>query len=692
LPAAIVKSVLRSAGQIGNDGEVASLNLADGNLAGGASRLDGGRSEPDWSFQDIAVRRVIDSLSSARRAGLIVPTGGGKTRIALRIALTILARQKVGTVKVVWDTHRVNLRSQARRELLKMLSEGISDLPEDAARLLADRIEFIMLSELPARLTSEEHPALLIIDEGHHAAAASYQSAFETPYPLPTLFLTATPNRTDELPIGIDEIAYTITYKELAAEGCILLPKFEDMQVENFDWTDESVADLADLVISKAAGDYVKSLVLAPRIDRVEEFHAALLERLSIETNHPLTADDVGFVHSTSNSRGTSTEDFLAYFMQKPRGIIVSAQLLLEGFDDPAINAVVITYPSTSMIVLMQAAGRCVRYHPEKKGAYVLQARNDALAYHFDQRWLYQEISDYLRPQLTDIDYSDLATLRSLMTELLRRHNVNSAVQSRVLAELDTVKAGEHCRILLAGLPYYGPESEAEQHAPWTVVLETPESSPAFRSLFNNFCALGAGVSDPIAFLERYGGAHGIVREYSIESYWRRYMDMLTAMYFARKEIYEDGSRSSVGIGRGFTAHGPTTWLKYVTFNYRPAVSSVLGTFLEDCHNRDAIVEALLARPEIYRLCIKIPLPINGAEGYLLDVDQSDWFQAAVNDLRSKLQEVAPGDQFARLAAHVASLVPMNQPLSLLTRIDRFLPENEFAKLVHDLSNSGERS
>jgi hypothetical protein len=222
--------------------------------------------------------------------------------------------------------------------------------------------------------------------------------------------------------------------------------------------------------------------------------------------------------------------------------------------------------------------------------------------------------------------------------------------------------------------------------------LETPESSPVFRSLFNNFCGLGAAVSDPIAFLERYGGAYGITKEYATESNWRLYMDMLTAMYFARKEVYEDGSRSSLGIGRGFTQHGPTTWLKYFTFNYRPTVPGVLAVFLEDCHNRDAIVETFLASPEAYGLCIKIPLPLNGSEGYLLDPDQARWFETVVKDLRSKLREVAPAEQFAGLAAHVAGLVPMNQPLSLLTRIDRFLPEHEFARLVHELADSSERS
>lgn len=689
IPPAVVRYVLRCAGQVGSgfdrSGD-ASDRLIDQTPTQTRSRST--RPSPDWGFQDIAVRRILNSLTfrGGKKVGLILPTGGGKTRIALRVALTILACENSSPGKVVWVTHRLNLRNQARRELLKMLSEGIPDIPDNAARLLADRVEFIMLSELSDRLRSpNEPPLLLIVDEAHHAAALSYEAIFETSYHLSSLFLTATPNRTDDLPIGIDEIAYTTTYKELSERGVIILPEFEDVQVENFDWSEASVRDLADLVISRAASEYVKTLVLAPRIDRVEEFYNALTERLAEEANHPLSSDDIGFVHSKGNSRNSNTEDFLAYFAEKPRGVIVSAQLLLEGFDDPAINAVVITYPSSSMIVLMQAAGRCVRYHPGKTSSYVLQARNDALAYHFDQRWLYQEISDYLRPQLFDYDYSDLSDLQDRFREVLERHHVIPTVRQRILSELEGLTPGEHCRLLLSGLPYYGPQGAFDDSAPWTAILERPRSSNTFRTIFNNFCALRANVSDPVDFLERYGSPFGIRKDFSVEGDWRLYTDMLTAMYFARKEVYEDGSRSTMGEGRPYKQHGSTTWLKYFTFTYRPTVPLEFGAFLEDCFNSDLLISVYLNSPGVYPLCVKLPLPLQGCEGHLLDNAQAQFFLALVESARLALKQAPPAEQFSLLAAHLMRIGNVNQPLSLLTRIDRFLSEEGFAQYVFDL-------
>src|SRR5262249_23276801 len=84
---------------------------------------------------------------------------------------------------------------------------------------------------------------------------------------------------------------------------------------------------------------------------------------------------------------GLDTQEFLDLFRGKNRAILVSAQMLLEGFDDPVINAVVIAYPSSSLIRLMQAAGRCVRYAPGKTDAFVIQAQNIDLGYYYDEGW-----------------------------------------------------------------------------------------------------------------------------------------------------------------------------------------------------------------------------------------------------------------------------------------------------------------
>lgn len=625
---------------------------------------------PDWGYQDTAVTRCLEAFGRRPngRIGLILPTGAGKTRTALRIVLAMLDRATEPKSPVYWVTHRRNLREQAYRELQKLIAEGHEHLPAERLTELANRIKFVMVGDLSPLLEGAANkPTLIVVDEAHHAAAPSYGPVFANPWAAPVLLLTATPNRTDALPIGIDEIAFTITYRELAERRAVLTPKFLDLPVENFDWSPEAIDDLADFIVDRTAAEFTKVLVLAPRVDRVEEFYRALVDRLPLD--HPLEQEDLGFVHGTGNSLGIGNEDFLARFSNKPRAILISAQLLLEGFDDPAINTVVLTYPSSSVIRLMQAAGRCVRYAPDKRAAYVVQARNDSLAYHFDQRWLYQEIDDFLRPRLKDVEYGSLAELRSSAADILRAHNVDPAVSTRLLTRIDSLAPGETCRLFLYGLPYFGPAEDFEGDAKWSGMLESPEVSNLLRTLFNGFCALGADLSDPSDYLLRDGAAHGLVKDTSPGSMWVAMTGLLTAGYFAKREVHGPTSIDSSG-SRPYRANGATTWLKYVTFTYRPAVPAALAEFLSDCHNAERIASLYLERVTEHAAAVKVPLPLGGSEAFLLRPAAKQELDGATSILRTKLADAKPEDQFGVLAAFIAGADYKDLPMRLLHRTE----------------------
>ncbi len=644
---------------------------------------------PDWSYQDVAVSHCLDAFRQRphSKVGLILPTGAGKTRTALRIVLEMLAKSANAAGLVYWVTHRKNLRTQAHRELQKLLSTSRSAVPDDAASLLAKRIRFVMVSELTTILAEDAvPPVLVVVDEAHHAAAPTYQPIFEATYPVPALFLTATPNRADLLPIGIDEVAFTITYRELEERGCIVMPKFEPFPVQDFEWSESQVQDLADYVIDRCGGEFTKVLVLAPRIERVVEFHDALLEALATAQadGHPLDVSDIGFIHGSGNSLHIDNDDFLDIFAEKPRAILVSAQLLLEGFDDPSINTVVLTYPTSSLVRLMQAAGRCVRYSPSKTAAYVVQARRDELAYYFEQRWLYQEISDYLRPELIDIDYSSLDDLKQKVTNMLDRYNVGGAARQRITGRVAALGSDDKCRLLLYGLPYYGAPERFDEQATWGAFLEYPQNSVAFRGVFNSFSERGATLSDPSDFLTREGARFGVSKDLTPGSAWAELMQVLTASYFAREEIY--GSNKMAKESRPSKRHGPTTWLRYVTFHFRPLLPEALQNFLADCYNRQELVASYLSDATPFVLAVKIPLPLGGHEGWLLSSEEAFALDRCTTAATTDLQMVAPAEQFGVLARFLASRDARELPTRLFLNLAAFLGEHNYAVRVLHLS------
>jgi superfamily II DNA or RNA helicase len=650
-----------------------------------------GRSEsglpagPDWSFQDVAVKRCRDSLAKApgRKVGLVIPTGGGKTRVALRIGLEELAATPDISSRVLWVTHRQALRTQAIGELQRMINSGDVSLPADSAGLLAQRFDFAMLAKLEDHLAGPAPPRLVIVDEAHHAAAPSYEPLFANNPALRGLFLTATPNRTDDLPIGIDEIAFSVTYRELVERGVILMPTFEPFTVQNFEWVDEAVTELASEILARAdaEGDFVKTLVIAPAIDRVDRFHSALLQSLAKIPGHVLSADDIGYVHSKGAPGDLTPHEYIQDFAARPRGILVSAQMLIEGFDDPAINAVVVTYPTSSLVLLMQAAGRCVRYFPGKKRAFVLQADNDALAYRYDQRWLYQEISDLLRPRLEDYYYSDIIELRQRVRQVLDGANVVASVRHRIEERFDSANAGDRYRLLLFGLPYdqaVGPFATAST---WGAILETTANSELFRRVFNDYCALGAGISDPSVFLQRYVPYSPLP-----DSDYRLYYTMLLSMHYAQKEL--GGYTDVPGDGRPYSAGNATTWLTYVTFHHEPSVSSTVRVFLGSCVNAEHLLAEYSQPHTDWAMCVRVALPLGGFFGWLFGESEAHWLTAKRKELVERMSVASAADQLLLGVSWTATEPFVPIPGLLAARFDSILREPHWSTHVLHLKSA----
>ncbi len=495
---------------------------------------------PDWSYQDMAYQRCRAALrkSPNRKVGLVIPTGGGKTRVALRIVLGELSDAPDTSSVVLWVTHRRRLASQARRELQEMVTNGAPGLPEDSVALLAQRVEFILVSQLDEAVFKYTGRILLIVvDEAHHAAAPSYRPLFEANPSVRGLFLTATPRRRDERHIGIDEIAYTITYRELFERGALIEPTFSTFVIPLFSWDDtEHLDELANYVLDRAEREFVKTLLVVPTVEKLLALHQALEKARGERPAHILSLDDIAWVHGEASSTGAHPEIFLDEFQGMARGILVATSSLLgEGFDDRQINAVVITYPSTSLVQLMQVAGRSLRFHPDKHAAYVVQVKESDLAYHFEQRWLYREISDLLRPQLQEVEYTSHDDLQRKVEDLLDARHVESEVRAAVLARLADVKEGETCSLLLSGWPYQGDPAEFQEKARWGAILETESTSATFRTVFNEFCEQEVPAKDIPAFLRGY-----VQEDQTPGSDWRAYTLMLLSMDYARKEIRDE--------------------------------------------------------------------------------------------------------------------------------------------------------
>jgi superfamily II DNA or RNA helicase len=596
------------------------------------------------------------------------------------VGLQLLAEAD-GDREILWVTHRRHLRLQARRTLQRLLNDG-DGLPSDAVALFADRFHFAMLRDLPEEMAARaEHLHLVIVDEGHHAAAPSYRPLFEAVPSPRALFLTATPNRADGLPIGIDEVAYTVTYGELFRRGCVVEPIFDPpLTMDSLDWASpDGLHDLADYLLDRTEDDLSKVLVVVSRIDRVEVLHEAIAELHDARPDHPLAADDIGFCHGSRSSGGSNPDSFLDAFAARPRGLLVAtSQLVGEGFDDPGIDGVVVTYPSNSISHLMQVAGRALRYSPGKETAHVTQVRHSALEYHFEQRWLYQDISDRLRPQLIDLRYDSTISLRQRLEELLIEHRVSGNVQVRVLAEQERIGPGETVRVVLAGLPYYGEVADFDKSAEWQALLTGADGHERFRHIFNLVSDRNVGTHDPVTFLSQF-----LDVDHRGGSAWKSYHDLILAMEHAQKEL--DGTPYPGRQSRPPTPGQATTWLRYVTFAYAPAMPRELDDFLLEAENRADIAMSYLDAPQMWALAVRVPLPLYGYEAFLLDDAEAKWLKENRDSIIELLRASPPLDAYSTLAAWRGGLARTGIPLRLLDRVEYLLRVDLYDAHILDL-------
>jgi superfamily II DNA or RNA helicase len=645
---------------------------------------------PDWSWQDDAVKVCLDALQQRAdfKAGLVVPTGGGKTRIALRVMLNWLASDTRDDTVVLWVTHRHHLKEQARRALQE-LSRDAEQIPEDASAIFTDRVRFTLIQSAEQELTHlGDRIGLVVVDEAHHAAAPSYAQLL-TNIAAPGLFLTATPNRADNMPIGVDEIAYTITYRELFQRGCVIEPVFHPpVDMSGLDWTQPSgLTDLADLLLERTEQDFNKVLVAVTRTHGAEALYEALTDELDRRPGHPLTGDDVGFVHGSASSDGLPASAFLDEFAARPRGILVgTSQLLGEGFDDPNIDAVVTTYPSSSISHLMQVAGRALRSAPGKDSAHIIQVHESPLEYHFEQRWLYQDISDRLRPEIIDRTYASDVERTAAITQLLDDHNVHAADRTRVLSQLESLEPSDAVSVMLTGIHYYGDGNGFASRAKWGALLVTPGERERFVGIFNQVSDRSEDIREHGDFLRRE-----VPLDPTRGSLFKAYVDLVEGMEYARREL--NGDQYAGMESRPYQPRRSTTWLRYFTFAFKPDVPQELADFLHDTSNREAVIEAYLSRRSAWYGAIKVQLPLTGTLAFLLDASQNSWLHEQRQHLIATLKDSPPSRAFSEVYAWrqnlerspIASMIV--EHIDQLLRLDRF--QEQYLRLQNPDFNAG---
>lgn len=313
-------------------------------------------------YQERLIDETREKLRRHKRVLMQAPTGAGKTAMTV----FMMGRAADAGKRSVFCVHQSELLSQTSRALWKQhLAHGLIVSGKRRSLLPA---QVASVQTWVRRTDMYDEPDLIIIDECHRSASATYQKILEAYPKAKVIGLTATPQRTDGK--GLDD-TYTALVQGPSIRQLIDAGYLCDYEI----FAPPSTLDLSS--IKTKMGDYDKreleQTMDKPTItgDAVATYrkhaHGKRCVVMCVSIRHAehvmesYRAAGVPAEMIEGSMTNKEREEILNRFRSGETLVICNVQLLIEGVDIPSIEVVQWLRPTQSLIVWMQGNGRGLR-------------------------------------------------------------------------------------------------------------------------------------------------------------------------------------------------------------------------------------------------------------------------------------------------------------------------------------------
>ena len=305
---------------------------------------------------------------------LVAATGTGKTVVAALDYLRLCERAAGDRPTLLFVAHRKEILQQSLRTYREVLGDGsFGEEFVDGKRPVRWRHVFASVQALAQHDLAADQFEVVVIDEFHHAEAATYRRLLNTLRPVELLGLTATPERTD----GVDVRSFFDgrTAHELrlwdALEQDLLCPFHyygvsDATDLTAIEWK-RGAYDAAGLSELYTGNDARARIVLAALRDTVNDpaHIRALGFCVSVEHARYMARvfSDAG-LPSRAVSAATPREERSAAFAALRAGevrCLFAVDLFNEGLDLPDVDTLLLLRPTQSATVFLQQLGRGLR-------------------------------------------------------------------------------------------------------------------------------------------------------------------------------------------------------------------------------------------------------------------------------------------------------------------------------------------
>lgn len=356
----------------------------------------------------------LDALGVGKRELIALPTGGGKTVMFAHLAARHIAANPNERVLVL--VHTDELVAQAHQKITDVaptLRVGIVKAARDDvdAPVIVASVQTLRNARRRERITDV---GLLIVDEAHHAPATTYRAIMDH-YGCRAVGFTATPERGDGqslYPVW-ERVAFSREISWMVRKGWLIPPRGKAVEVPDLDLRSVKVARkdysegqlgaaLAEsLAPQKVAQAYLEHAwttagMCTECIEAIDALEADGQGRAcpsycpndgcSVALGRPYrrgllfapTVASAGVFADALNDEGIKAEvvhggmplderrAVLARHRAGVTQVVCNCMILTEGYDDPAVDCIVIARPTRSRPLYIQMAGRGLRVDPAR--------------------------------------------------------------------------------------------------------------------------------------------------------------------------------------------------------------------------------------------------------------------------------------------------------------------------------------
>ncbi len=345
-------------------------------------------------YQRDAISHIKAAVRSGeRRIYFTLPTGAGKS-VVLTAVIDGLAQH--GRVLVI--AHRRDLIDQLRGHtdrLAHRVGTVMAEQDDTGARVIVASVASLTMKRLTRIMAASPDPiAAIIVDESHHITPSSrYATVIDgiaATYPgVVVIGCTATPFRADKQRM------------QDVLPRCVFARDIADMQAAGYlvdlCWRRAvTMADFSQIATARIDGDTdYATHALAVVVDTPDVIANVVAQTVPIIGDRVAVAFAVNVAHAqhlavayhAAGMRAAAAwgdmprqdrDQVIAAWKAGDLQMVVNCALFTEGFDFPAIAAVVMARPTMSLNCYMQMIGRGTRPAPGKTDALIIDVAGNA--------------------------------------------------------------------------------------------------------------------------------------------------------------------------------------------------------------------------------------------------------------------------------------------------------------------------